>query len=94
MFEKVFDEKAPGSKKSYLIFVVVDILKTVLLVSSFKNLEFMDKIVWIFLLKLAKKNTFFTYPWLTISNFANIDEPVPFLLYILRMLISFEMTWV
>ena len=41
----------------------------------------MDKIFRIFLLKLAKKNTFFYTSLAAISSLVNIDEPVQILFY-------------
>ena len=78
-------KKASGSKKLY--FFVVDILQTVLVVDlTFKfefhaiECRFRDKIVRIFVLKLAQKYFLYTSLAAIISSFANIDEPVTFLL--------------
>ena len=53
----------------------------------------MDKIVRIFLLKLAQKPYFLHIPG-AISSFANIDGPVTFLLFDLECLFLFLVTWI
>ena len=51
------------------------------LISSFKNLEFKDKMDKIFLLKLVKKIMFFYTSQTAIRLSVNIDKPVTFFLY-------------